>query len=76
MGATALQIVYLSRRGARDIEHHDDAELEVLRAVVERRLAAGRCKTEEGSGSHEGRFEWFTPSAQLAKALEILRWRT
>ena len=32
-GAAAVQIVYASRRGSRDIEHigpaHDDAELEV-----------------------------------------------
>jgi hypothetical protein len=35
-GAAAVQIVYSSRRGARDIEHigsaHDEAELEVLKA--------------------------------------------
>ena len=35
-GATAVQIVYSSRRGSRDIEHlgpaHDGAELEVLKA--------------------------------------------
>jgi hypothetical protein len=45
-GARAVQIVYSSRRGSRDIEHigsaHDDAELEVLRAVAAQRLAAGQ----------------------------------
>ncbi len=45
-GATAVQIVYSSRRGSRDIEHigsaHDDVELELLKAVARQRLAAGQ----------------------------------
>ena len=45
-GATAVQIVYSSRRGARDIEHigsaHDDVELELLNTVARQRLAAGQ----------------------------------
>jgi hypothetical protein len=45
-GATAVQIVYSSRRGSRDIEHigsaHGDAELEMLKAVARQRLAAGQ----------------------------------
>jgi hypothetical protein len=45
-GATAVQIVYSSRRGSRDIEHigsaHDDAELELLKAAARQRLAAGQ----------------------------------
>jgi hypothetical protein len=45
-GATAVQIVHSSRRGSRDIEHlgsaHDDAELELLKAVARQRLAAGQ----------------------------------
>jgi hypothetical protein len=45
-GATAVQIVHSSRRGARDIEHigsaHDDVELEALRAAAAQRLAAGQ----------------------------------
>jgi len=44
-GATAVQIVYSSHRGLRDIEHigsaHGDAELELLKAVG-RVAAAGR----------------------------------
>jgi transposase len=43
-GARAVQIVYSSRRGSRDIEHigsaHDDAQLEVLKAVARQRLTA------------------------------------
>jgi hypothetical protein len=44
-GAVAVQIVYSSHRGSRQIEHigsaHDDAEVEVLKAVARQRLAAG-----------------------------------
>ena len=53
-GATAVQIVHSSRRGWRDIEHigsaHDDAELEVLKAVARQRLAAGQGELDLGSG--------------------------
>src|SRR3954451_7810394 len=45
-GARAVQIVHSTRRGSRDIEHigsaHDDAELELLKAVARQRLAAGQ----------------------------------
>jgi hypothetical protein len=40
-GATAVQFVYLSRRGSRDIEHlgsaHDEAELEAMKAAARQR---------------------------------------
>jgi hypothetical protein len=45
-GARAVQIVYSSRRGSRDVEHigsaHDDAELELLKAAARQRLASGQ----------------------------------
>ena len=45
-GATAVQIVWSSHQGSRDIEHlgsaHDDAGVEALRAVARQRLAAGQ----------------------------------
>jgi hypothetical protein len=45
-GATAVQIVWSSRRGSRSIEHlgsaHDDAQLEVLKAAGAQRLAEGQ----------------------------------
>jgi hypothetical protein len=51
-GATAVQIVYSSRRGARDIEHigsaHDDAELAVLQAAARQRMAAGQGELDLG----------------------------
>lgn len=51
-GAVAVQIVYSSRRGSRDIEHigsaHDDAELELLKAVARQRLAIGQGELDLG----------------------------
>jgi Transposase DDE domain len=51
-GATAVQIVYSYHRGSRQIEHigsaHDDAELELLRAVARQRLAAGQGELDLG----------------------------
>jgi hypothetical protein len=45
-GATAVQIVWSSRRGSRDIEHlgsaHDEAGLEALKAAAAQRLAGGQ----------------------------------
>ena len=45
-GATAVQIVYSSCHGSRDIEQigsaHDDAKLELLKAAARQRLAAGQ----------------------------------
>lgn len=53
-GATAVQIVYSYHRGSRRIEHigsaHDDAELEVLKAVARQRLAAGQGVLDLGPG--------------------------
>ena len=51
-GARAVQIVHSSHRGSRDIEHigsaHDDAELEVLKAVARQRIAAGQAELDLG----------------------------
>jgi hypothetical protein len=53
-GATAVQIVYSNRRGARDIEHigsaHDEARLELLKAAARQRLAAGQGELDVGTG--------------------------
>jgi hypothetical protein len=47
-----LQIVWSSRRGSQDIEHlgsaHDDGELELLKAAVLQRLAAGQGELDLG----------------------------
>jgi hypothetical protein len=51
-GATAVQIVHGSRRGARTIEHvgsaHDELELEALKAAARQRLAAGQAQLDLG----------------------------
>ena len=51
-GARAVQIVYSSRRGARNIEHlgsaHDEEELEALKAAARQRLAAGQAELDLG----------------------------
>jgi len=51
-GVTAVQIVYLSHRGSRDIEHigsaHDDVELELLKAAARQRLATGQGELDLG----------------------------
>jgi hypothetical protein len=51
-GATAVQIVYSSRRGSREIEHlgsaHDDVDLELLKTVARQRLAAGQGEFDLG----------------------------
>jgi hypothetical protein len=45
-GATAVQIVWSTRRGSRQIEHlgsaHDDGEVEALEAAARQRLAEGQ----------------------------------
>jgi hypothetical protein len=45
-GATAVLIVYSSRRGSPEIEHlgsaHTGAEVELLKAAAQQRLAAGQ----------------------------------
>jgi hypothetical protein len=53
-GATAVQVVWSSRRGSRNIEHigsaHDDAELEALKAAARQRLPAGQAELGLGLG--------------------------
>ena len=53
-GATAVQIVHGSRRGARTIEHvgsaHDELELEALKAAARQRLAGGQAQLDLGPG--------------------------
>jgi hypothetical protein len=53
-GATAVQIVYSKRRGARRMEHvgsaHDERELEALKAAAAQRLAGGQQVLELDAG--------------------------
>ena len=51
-GATAVQILYSNRRGARKMEHigsaHTQAELELLKAAARQKLAAGQGELDLG----------------------------
>jgi len=51
-GAIAVQIVWSSRRGARNIEHvgsaHDEAQLEALKAAANQRLSQGQGELDLG----------------------------
>jgi hypothetical protein len=53
-GATAVQIVWSSRRGARNIEHigsaHDEPGLEALKAAAGQRIAVGQLELDLGLG--------------------------
>jgi hypothetical protein len=57
-GATAVQIVWSSRRGSRSIEHlgsaRDDAELAALKAAAAERLAAGQGELDLGVAAQPG----------------------
>jgi hypothetical protein len=75
-GATAVQIVWSSRRGSRRIEHigsaHDDAELEALKAAAQQRLAMGQLELDLGLQAGGGGPLPITSSrmGHLADALE------
>jgi hypothetical protein len=51
-GATAVQVVWSSRRGSRKIEHlgsaHDEAGVALLKAAAAQRLAAGQTQLDLG----------------------------
>ena len=54
-GATAVQVVWSSRRGSRQIEHlgsaHGDDELAALKLVAAERIAAGQVELDLGLGA-------------------------
>ncbi len=57
-GATAVQIVWSSRRGSRSIEHlgsaHDEAGVAALKAAAAQRMAAGQAELDLGIFSQAG----------------------
>lgn len=57
-GATAVQIVWSTRRGSRSIEHlgsaHDDAALAALKAAAAQRLAADQAELDLGVAGRPG----------------------
>jgi hypothetical protein len=57
-GAIAVQVVWSSRHGSREIEHlgsaHDEAELEALKAAAQQRIAAGQLELDLGLAAAGG----------------------
>ena len=57
-GATAVQIVWSSRRGSRSIEHvgsaHDEAGVTALKAAAAQRMAAGQAELDLGVAGQSG----------------------
>ena len=74
-GATAVQVVWSSRRGSREIEHlgsaHDEAGLAVLKAAAQQRIAAGQLELGLGLEPAGGGPLPIT-SSQMSQLLEAL----
>ena len=75
-GATAVQIVWSSRRGSREIEHigsaHDDAELEALKAAAGQRIAAGQTELDLGLGDSGAAGPLPITSSRMGRLLDAL----
>jgi hypothetical protein len=75
-GATAVQIVWSSRRGSRSIEHlgsaHDEAALAALKAAAAQRLAAGQTELDLGVGGPSGSAPLPITSSQAAHLWDAL----
>ena len=75
-GATAVQIVWSSRRGSRSIEHvgsaHDEAELAALKAAAAERLAAGQAVLDLGVAGPPGSEPLPITSSQMTHLWEGL----
>ena len=75
-GATAVQVVWSSRRGSREIEHigsaHDDAELEALKAAAGQRIAAGQTELDLGLGDSGAAGPLPITSARMGCLLDAL----
>lgn len=75
-GATAVQIVWSSRRGSRSIEHigsaHDEAELAALKAAAAERLAAGQAVLDLGVAGPPGSEPLAITSSQMSHLWDAL----
>jgi hypothetical protein len=75
-GATAVQIVYSSRRGSRQIEHlgsaHTAPQVELLKAAARQKLAAGQGVLDLGleAGTQGGPLP--VTSARMGHLLDVL----
>jgi len=77
-GATAVQIVYSSRRDSREIDHlnsaHSDAEVELLKAAARQRMAAVQDEHNLGlqSDADAGGGPLPIPSSRMGHLLDAL----
>ncbi len=75
-GATAVQIVWASRRGSRSIEHlgsaHGDVAVAALKAAAEQRIAAGQAELDLGIAAHTGSAPLPITSSRAAHLWEAL----
>ena len=75
-GATAVQIVWSSRRGSRSIEHvgsaHDEAGVAALRAAAEQRMAAGQQELDLGMAGRAGSAPLPITSSRAARLWDAL----
>ena len=75
-GATAVQIVWSSRRGSRSIEHigsaHDEAELAALKVAAAQRLAAGQAELDLGLVGVAGSGPLAITSSQMSHLRDAL----
>ena len=75
-GATAVQIVWSTKRGSRSIEHigsaHDDAELAALKAAAAERLAANQAVLDLGLAAPAGSEPLPITSSQMTHLWDAL----
>ena len=75
-GAVAVQVVWKSRRGSRDIEHfgsaHTDAEVEVLKAVAAQRIADGQDELPFGVSGKQEPVSLEITSSRMGRLLDAI----
>jgi hypothetical protein len=75
-GAVAVQVVWKSSRGSRDIQHlgsaHTDAEVELLKAVAIKRIAAGQDKLPLDVAAHQEPSAFEIVSSRMGRLLDAI----
>ena len=75
-GAVAVQVVWKSSRGSRDIEHlgsaHTDAEVELLKAVAAQRIAAGQDQLPLDVAAHQEPAALEIVSSRMGRLLDAI----
>jgi Transposase DDE domain len=75
-GAVAVQVVWKSRRGSREIEHlgsaHTAAEVEVLKAVAAQRIAAGQDEVPLDVAATQEPMALEITSSRMGRLLDVI----